>query len=184
MSSTPEYYAVCWFLTKFPLLFADNSLAELSDTHSDEYIRHSYFAQHGRSLSPSHPAGGLEANSTVSGSSGAAAAAPAEQAESPVAPNHGPYRASDPGHMRSLSETLAGPMAHTYAEGQSSEQGESSRPELATRRQSDQISEPPVSPPTSGDFPGEDYLTARSGVVSPVMRKSVFHESEEDMQKK
>ena len=86
--------------------------------------------------------------------------------------------------MRSLSETLAGPMGLTYAEGQTSEQSEPSRPELAARRQSDQISEPPVSPPTSGDFPAEDYLAARSGVVSPVMRKSVFHESEEDMEKK
>lgn len=37
----------------------------------------------------------------------------------------------------------------------------------------------PVSPPTATESPGEDYLSARD-VVSP-MRRSMFHENEEDM---
>ena len=87
-----------------------------------------------------------------------------------------------------MSETLADPQDLTYAQNMHPEQGEASNSSVAAKRQSEQISEapvsPPTSPPTSGDFQGEDYLTAKSIVVSPTMRKSAFQESEEDMEKK
>lgn len=42
--------------------------------------------------------------------------------------------------------------------------------------------ETPISPPTAGESPGEDYISARQTMVSP-LRKSVFRESEEDMRR-
>jgi hypothetical protein len=177
----------------------DTSRAEMSsDVHSEDFRhdRTSYYAEHGRSVSPPDPSHGSvvmglveAADSSVSGSSAAAAAAVAgDQTESPVARDQFPYRRSDSTHMRSVSETLAGPQGLVYAQNMHPEQGVASRSSVAANRQSDQISEgpvsPPTSPPTSGDFQGEDYLTAKSMVVSPTMRKSAFQESEDDMEKK
>ena len=84
--------------------------------------------------------------------------------DSPSLPNT-PEPWQSHGKMQSLSETLAG----TGEEGPSS-----------GRRDSDQMT--PVSPPTAGDSPGEDYITARGTTVSP-LRRSVFHENEEDLGK-
>lgn len=172
-------------------LYTDTSRAEMSDVHSEESVmKHGYYAEHEMPVSltdPSHATstrGAFEASGSVSGSSAAAAAA--DQAESPVAPDHGPYRLSDSGHVRSLSETLASPFGLTFANDPSSEQGEATRLSLPPRRPSDQVSSPPVSPPTAGDTAGdtqaEDYLAARPDVVSPVLRES--DESGEVMEKK
>lgn len=165
---------------------ADTSLAELSDAQSDQYVqRYSRFSEQGRSVSPPLAAAAWENNSTVSGSSAAAAA---EQVDSPTAGRHNPYRLSNPSHIPSLSEALASPLAQTMAEAPGHELGDANRPSLAARSQSDHLSNPPVSPPTSpptsGDVPADDYITARSGAGSPGLRKSVFRESEEDMEKK
>lgn len=154
--------------------------AELSD---GRVTPHSHFGNFSNPSYSSFSAQGAEANSTSLGSSTAAAAA-ANQEESPVAPD---YLGLGSGHIRSLSETLAASKTQPASESQDQESGSASRPAPAMRRESDQISEAPISPPTMGDFPGEDYITARTAmetaIVSP-MRKSVFHESEEDMEKK
>lgn len=139
-------------------------------------LSHSSFAAHG-----------AEVDSTVSRSSAAGAVAAAEQNESPVDPSQN--RPSNNGRMSSLAETLASPTEMTAAQGQIPEQGVASRLSRHDRRQSDQISETPVSPPTSpplsNDF-AHDYLTAREVIISPVMRarQSAFRESEEDIGKK
>lgn len=160
--------------------------AELSDaalTPDEINQRHSSLARPGSLSNPSHSSftglGGDAHSTTAEAPAVGSVPADASQAESPV-----DYRLSDPGYMRSLSETLAGTALVEAPEGQSQERGENSRAAMAARRQSDQVSEPPVSPPTTGDFPGDDYLTARAAIVSPVMRKSVFRESEEDLEKK
>lgn len=76
-----------------------------------------------------------------------------------------------PGQMQSLSETLAAGAGN----------GDGSAPP-AGRGTTEQV-DTPVSPPTAGDSPGEDYLSAREALVSP-LRKSAFHEHEEDLVKK
>lgn len=86
------------------------------------------------------------------------------RADSPSIPN-APEPGQTQGQMQSLSGTLAGSGGN--------------RPDPG-RRTSDQVT--PVSPPTAGDSPGEDYITARAAMVSP-LRRSVFHENEEDLGK-
>ena len=72
--------------------------------------------------------------------------------------------------MRSLSETLA---------QSSSQNGTTERPSVLPRRESDQLT--PVSPPTAVEPNGEDdYLTARAAIVVSPLRRSVFHEHDEE----
>lgn len=157
----------------FMLMSSDTSTpAELSDTGLspiDILNSYSHFANDkSRSMSnPSYLASSLiggasDIHSTVSRSTGAGHSAPHDESRpgSPSLPN-----TPEPdygGHMRSLSETLA-----------------STRPPVG-RRATDQVLETPVSPPTPGDVPGDDYNSARAALVSP-LRRSVFHESEDDL---
>jgi len=163
---------------------------ELSDaalTPDEIHERHASLARPGSLSNPSHSSfTGFGGNATTTAAEGlveapAGVVIPVEtsQTESPV-----DYRLSDPGHMRSLSETLASTTAVEAPDGQRREREEDRKAAIAARRQSDQVSETPVSPPTTGDVPGEDYLTARAALVSPVVKQSVFRESEEDMEKK
>jgi hypothetical protein len=163
---------------------------ELSDaalTPDEIHERHASLARPGSLSNPSHSSfTGFGGNATTTAAEGlveapAGVVIPVEtsQTESPV-----DYRLSDPGHMRSLSETLASTTAVEAPDGQRREREEDRKAAIAARRQSDQVSETPVSPPTTGDVPGEDYLTARAALISPVVKQSVFRESEEDIEKK
>lgn len=89
--------------------------------------------------------------------------------DSPSLPNAELSRV--PEQMQSLSETLAAGTAN--GDGSATPAG----------RGATEHADTPVSPPTAGDSPGEDYLSAREALVSP-LRKSAFHENEEDLGKK
>jgi hypothetical protein len=87
---------------------------------------------------------------------------------------------TDIGHLRHVSETsIDANLASTSAATPPA----ASRPGFGLRGDSNTLAEEtPISPPTAGDTPGEDYISARQTIVSP-LRKSVFRESEEDMRK-
>lgn len=87
---------------------------------------------------------------------------------------------SDVGHLRHVSETsIDANVASAPLAGAPS----TSRPGAGFRGDFQALpEETPISPPTAGDTPGEDYISARQTMVSP-LRKSVFRENAEDMSK-
>lgn len=158
--------------------------AELSDTGLTpvEIIqRHSRLASEKRSHShqsySSFSAGGGEYASNVSRSS-LGADSQVNRPDSPSIPNS-PEPGQSQGQMQSLSETLAEHDHQGNWVGQR-DVNWSQRPN-PDRRTSEQ--DTPVSPPTAGDAPGEDYISARAAMVSP-LRRSVFREHDEDLEKK
>ncbi|KAG9259164.1 uncharacterized protein F5Z01DRAFT_27835 [Emericellopsis atlantica] len=145
--------------------------AELSGTglsHSEVITKHSRVAGAGtasqqRTLSQSSfNTTNFSGASSLSRSSAGDLESPAI----PVSPEPGQQASfGQHQHMRSMSEAM---------------EGYESRPSPGERRVSDQLS--PISPPTAGDAPGDDYIGARTAMVSP-LRKSVFRENEDDLGK-